>query len=159
MGKVSIVKMLYNLIIIIIFTFLFQSCSNEKRQESTNIDNDQIASSQNLESGFSSDDHPCLCLTSTSADKISSSTRKSIYKASKYTSQFNALDLFNISVESAILFKHYTQFTHTLESIILRKEINEYFNPKAYFIKAIREISQQKLDDARISLNEFLSIQ
>ena len=157
MGKVFIVKMLYNLIIIIIFTFLFQSCSNEKKEEIINTDKEQLTATHNLEQGFSTDEHPCLCLIS--ADRIKVSTRKSIFKESRYADQFNGLDLFNISMESAILFKHYTEFAYTLESVILRKEIDEYFNPKAYFIKAIREISQQKLDDARISLNEFLSIQ
>ncbi len=137
---------------------LIQSCSNDKKPNTSTLNGGRsvIIKEENKSDKFSTQDHPCLCLTS--SDKVSSMNRPSIYNKSKYADKFNIIDFFNISIESTMSFKNYTQYFNTLEKVILRKEIDEYFNPKAYFIKAISEINKNRFEESKYSLLEFLSI-
>ncbi len=145
----------------VIYFFLIlslESCSNDTKENLSNVhkEDDIIVNQEDKSNKFSIEDHPCLCLTS--SDKISSVNIPSTYNKSKYADKFNIIDFFNISIESSNIFENYTQYFNTLEKVILRKEIDEYFNPKAYFIKAISEINKSQLEQSKYSLLEFLSI-
>ena len=142
--------------IILFLSFIFfQSCdsadNNKNKLSKTKESKESLFISK-----YSYDDHPCLCLVSTK--KMPSSNNSLFYSTSKYVDEFSDLDLFSIILESSLMFRHYVEYMDVLESILLRKQIDEYFNPKAYFVKAISDINRSDLVSAIKNLNEFLKM-
>ena len=150
------------IVLISIVALLFYSTQNTE-----SVDNDKKIVELNNppeaindeELVYSFDEHPCLCLTEGSLP--ASTLSPQYYKETKYLNDennFNELDMFHILIESSILFNHYSEFMRTLEPIILRKKINDYFNPKYYFILALRNLYQREYKDAESNLRDFISI-
>ena len=154
-------QLLISIVIIALF-FIFLFVPNNKQLNEEDITPD-IIDSPKKEVNIVGDEHllnehPCLCLTPGSFPMIDNDSK--FYSKSDYYNSydFTELNLFNELIESSIIFNQYATFMQALETIIIRKKINDYHNPKYYFLKALKNLYLGDVSKSKDYFIHFLNV-